>query len=91
MEDYQFDLITDSDLIVIKEKIDNFLENIKTRKGIYDYLTVADETINTAQSLDNNELNVDVYLKMSKSAEFITVRVAIVPLTLSFEQAKTII
>lgn len=91
MEDYQFDLVTDSDLVIIKEKIDNYLETIKTRKGVYDYLTVADDTINTAQSLDNNELNVDVYVKLSKSAEYITVRVAIVPLTLSFDQAKTII
>ncbi len=91
MEDYQFDLVTENDLVIIAVKIESFLEGIKTRKGIFDYLVVADGTINTAATLDDNQLNVDVYLKMSKSAEYITVRVAIVPLTLSFEQAKTII
>jgi hypothetical protein len=91
LEDYQFDLVTENDLVIIKEKIENYLETIKTRRGVFDYLVVADSSINTPETLDRNELNVDVYLKLSKSAEFITVRVAIVPLSLSFEEARTII
>ena len=91
MEDYQFDLITENDLVVIKAKIENYLEGIKTRKGLFDYLVVADDSINTLTTLDDNQLNVDVYVKMSKSAEYINIRVAVVPLNLSFESAKTII
>lgn len=91
LEDYQFDLVTESDLIILKEKIDSYLEAIKTRKGVYDYFTVTDSSINTPEVLDSNNVYVDVYLKLSKSAEYITLRVAIVPLTLSFEEAKQIL
>lgn len=42
-------------------------------QGLYDYLIVCDERNNTANTIDNNELHVDIYLKPVRSAEFILI------------------
>jgi len=51
--------------------IDPFLRDVKSRRGIYDYLLVADSTNNTPERIDRNELWVDIYIKPTKAAEFI--------------------
>ena len=45
----------------------------KTTEGVYDFLIVADERNNTPDSIDNNELIVDIYIKPVRTAEFILV------------------
>lgn len=45
----------------------------KNNEGVYDYLIVCDERNNTAQVIDNNELQVDIYLKPVRTAEFVLV------------------
>jgi phage tail sheath protein FI len=54
-----------------------YLDNIKSRNGLYDYLVVCDTSNNTAQIIDNNELVVDVYVKPQKAAEFINLNLII--------------
>ena len=43
----------------------------KNNEGMYDYLIVCDERNNTPQVIDNNEMNVDIYIKPVRTAEFI--------------------
>lgn len=50
-----------------------FFERVKVADGLYDYLIVCDERNNTPEVIDNNELVVDIYLKPSRTAEFILV------------------
>lgn len=50
-----------------------FFERVKASQGLEDYLIVCDERNNTPEVIDNNELVVDVYLKPSRTAEFILV------------------
>lgn len=45
----------------------------KNTEGLYDYLIVSDERNNTPDTIDNNELIVDIYLKPVRTAEFILV------------------
>jgi hypothetical protein len=45
----------------------------KANQGVYDYLIVCDERNNTPDSIDRNELIVDIYLKPVRTAEFILV------------------
>ena len=45
----------------------------KNNEGLYDYLIVCDERNNTPESVDNNELIVDIYLKPVRTAEFILI------------------
>lgn len=49
-------------------------EYAKNNGGIYDYLIVCDERNNTASVIDNNELKADIYLKPTRTAEFIIVQ-----------------
>lgn len=42
-------------------------------QGLYDYMIVCDERNNTPNTIDNNELIVDIYLKPVRSAEFILI------------------
>ena len=41
------------------------------KRGIFDYLVVCDETNNTADRIDRNELYVDIAIEPTKAAEFI--------------------
>jgi len=49
------------------------LEFAKQNQGLYDYLIVADERVNTPEVIDNNELRADILIKPTRTAEFILV------------------
>jgi phage tail sheath protein FI len=51
--------------------INPFLRDVKSKRGIYDYRVVIDETVNTPAVIDRNELIGDIYIKPTKSADFI--------------------
>ena len=48
-------------------------EYAKNTSGLYDYLIVADKRNNTPDTIDQNELIVDIYIKPVRTAEFILV------------------
>lgn len=48
-------------------------ERVKAADGIYDYIIICDERNNTADVIDNNDLVIDIYIKPTRTAEFITV------------------
>jgi hypothetical protein len=48
-------------------------EYAKNNGGVYDYLIVCDERNNTAQVIDSNEMRADIYIKPTRTAEFILV------------------
>ena len=48
-------------------------ELAKNTEGLFDYLIVCDERNNTPDTIDRNELNVDIYIKPVRAAEFILV------------------
>ena len=54
--------------------ISPFLEDIKGRRGIYDYRVIADETINTPEVIDANILKVNILVKPTRVAEFIEIK-----------------
>jgi phage tail sheath protein FI len=51
--------------------IEPFLRDVRSRRGIYDFLIVCDSTNNTAERIDRNELWCDIYIKPTRAAEFI--------------------
>jgi hypothetical protein len=57
----------------VKNTITPIFEYAKNTEGVYDYLIVCDERNNTPDSIDRNELIVDIYLKPVRTAEFILV------------------
>lgn len=62
----------------VKATFDGFMGNIMALRGVYDYLTVCDETNNTPARIDANELWIDVAIEPTKAAEFIYIPIRIV-------------
>lgn len=58
--------------------IDNFLNVIMLRRGLYDYAVQCSEVNNTPQRIDRNELWADVAIKPVKQAEFIYIPIRVV-------------
>ena len=57
----------------IKNVLAPLFEYAKDSEGVYDYLIVADSRNNSPDTIDNNELIVDIYIKPVRTAEFILV------------------
>jgi hypothetical protein len=55
----------------LKQQVEQTLNDLVAKRGVYDYLVVCDETNNTADRIDRNELYVDVAIEPTKAAEFI--------------------
>ena len=51
--------------------IEPFLRDVQSKRGIYDYVVICDETNNTAAVIDNNEFVADIYIKPARSINFI--------------------
>lgn len=51
--------------------VEPYLRDIKSKRGIYDYLVVCDSTNNTPQVIDSNSFVGDIYIKPAKSINFI--------------------
>lgn len=53
--------------------ISDFLEDVKQRRGLYEYEVICDSTNNTPQVIDANQLVIDIGLQPVKAAEFIKI------------------
>ena len=54
-----------------KNMIEPFLRDVQGRRGIYDFMVVADETNNTPEVIDSNRFVGDIYIKPVRSINFI--------------------
>ena len=71
--------------------IDPFLRDVKGRRGIYDYMIVCDESNNTPERIDRNEMWVSIYIKPTRTAEFIVLNFAALKTGASFSEAAAIV
>lgn len=51
--------------------VDGFLSTVQAGGGLTGYKVVCDETNNTSEVIDSNQLNVDIYVQPTRTAEFI--------------------
>jgi hypothetical protein len=51
--------------------VEPFFRDVQSKRGVYDFVIVCDETNNTAAVIDNNEFLADFYIKPTKSINFI--------------------
>ena len=51
--------------------VEPFLRDVQSKRGIFDYVVVCDETNNTAAVIDNNEFVADIFIKPNRSINFI--------------------
>jgi len=55
----------------LKQQVEQIMNDLVSKRGIFDFLVVCDETNNTNTRIDRNELYVDIAIEPVKSAEFI--------------------
>ena len=67
--------------------VNPYLERVKGRQGLYAFRVVMDETNNTPDVIDRNQMYGQIYLQPAKSAEFIVLDFNILPTGASFENA----
>jgi hypothetical protein len=65
-------------------QVNPYLENVQQRQGLYAFKVVMDDTNNTADVIDRNELVGQIYIQPTKTAEFIYLDFNITPTGASF-------
>ena len=66
--------------------IEPFLRDVQSKRGIFDFRVVCDETNNTAAVIDNNEFLADIYIKPTRSINFIGLTFVATRTGVSFEE-----
>jgi hypothetical protein len=66
--------------------IEPFLRDVQSKRGIFDYVVVCDETNNTAAVIDNNEFVADIFVKPNRSINFIGLTFVATRTGVSFEE-----
>lgn len=61
----------------LKATADGFLNDILSKRGLYDFVTLCDESNNTPDRIDRNELYLDVAIKPVKAVEFIYIPIRV--------------
>jgi len=77
------DVITRTNFVNI---IEPFLRDVQSKRGIFDYVVICDETNNTAAVIDNNEFVADIYIKPARSINFIGLTFIATRTGVSFEE-----
>ena len=66
--------------------VEPFLRDVKGRRGITDYLVVCDSTNNTENVIDQNQFVGDIYIKPTRSINFIQLNFVAVRTGVSFQE-----
>jgi len=66
--------------------IEPYLRDVQAKRGLYDFLVVCDETNNTPDIIDNNEFRADIFLKPTKSINYVTLTFVATRTGVSFEE-----
>lgn len=61
----------------VKAAVDGFLGDILTKRGLYDFATVCDQSNNTPDRIDRSEMYVDIALKPMKAVEFLYIPIRV--------------
>ncbi len=69
-----------------KSLIVPYLQSIRARRGITDFLVVCDETNNTGEVIDRNEFVGDIYIKPARSINFIRLNFVAVRTGVAFSE-----
>ena len=69
-----------------KNLVDPFLREIQGRRGITDFKVVADESNNTGEVIDRNEFVADIFVKPTRSINFITLNFVAVRTGVAFTE-----
>jgi hypothetical protein len=83
---YVFELNDEVTRLRFNSQVNSFLSEIKTKRGVYDFLVVADDSNNTAEVIDRNEFVAEILVKPTKVIEFIKLIYTAVATGVSFQE-----
>ena len=66
--------------------VEPFLRDVQSKRGIFDFRVVCDETNNTAAIIDNNEFVADIFIKPARSINFIGLTFVATRTGISFDE-----
>ena len=66
--------------------VEPYLRDVEAKRGLYGFLVICDETNNTPDVIDNNEFRADIFLKPSKSINYVTLTFVATRTGVSFEE-----
>ena len=66
--------------------VEPYLRDVQAKRGIYDFRVICDETNNTPNVIDNNEFRADIFLKPTKSINFVTLTFVATRTGVDFEE-----
>ena len=66
--------------------VEPFLRDVQSKRGIFDFVVICDQTNNTPAVIDNNEFVADIYIKPAKSINFIGLTFIATRTGVSFEE-----
>ena len=66
--------------------LNSYLNEVQARRGVTDYLVVCDESNNTPEVIDRNEFVAEIYIKPTRSINFITITFTATKTGVSFSE-----
>ena len=72
---------------LFRNNVNPYLRDIQSRRGMTDFLVVCDESNNTPEVVDRNEFVADIYIKPSRSINFVTLNFVATKTGVSFSEA----
>lgn len=81
-----FELNTQTTRANFVNVVEPYLRDVQAKNGIYDFLVICDETNNTPDIIDNNEFRADIFLKPTRSINYITLTFVATRTGISFEE-----
>lgn len=74
----------------VESIVNSFLADIQARRGLTGFNTVVDESNNTPERIDRNELHVSVFLKPTRAIEFVVLNLVILRTEQSFASEEVL-
>ena len=66
--------------------VEPYLRDVQAKRGITDFVVICDGTNNTPDIVDNNEFRADIFLKPTKSINYVTLTFVATRTGVSFEE-----
>ena len=66
--------------------VEPYLRDVQAKRGLYDFRAICDESNNTPEVIDNNEFRADIFLKPTKSTNYVTLTFVATRTGVSFEE-----
>jgi len=85
---FVFENNTEQTRLRVWSLVDNFLAGVQAGGGLTDYDVVCDETNNTSNVIDSNQMNVDIYVQPVRTAEFIQFTTVVTRTGVSFSDVR---